>query len=99
MSKLTSDEVRKVASLAKLNLTDTEVEKYTSQLSAVIGHFDTLAKVVTEGIDPTSQTTGLKNVTREDKVDPTRTLNVDDALSGAKQKHNNYFVVPAILEK
>jgi len=99
MSALTTDDVVHVAKLAKLNLTKEEVEKYKKQLSSVLAYFEELNEVDTKNVEPTSQTTGLKNITREDKIDPTRTLKLDDALSGTDKTKNGYFVVPAILDK
>lgn len=98
MVKLTKQDVLHVAKLAKLDLTDSEIEKFTSQLSGVIDHFSELSEVDTEGTEPTSQTTGLENVYREDEVNVDRSLSQDDAVSGSDKIHNGYFKVKAILE-
>lgn len=99
MSSLGNDDVVHVAKLAKLDLTKKEVEKFKSQLSNVLGYVEELNKVDTEGIEPTSQTTGLLNVTRQDEVDSMKVLRVEDALSGTDKTHNDYFVVPAVIDK
>lgn len=93
---LTSADIQKVANLAKIKLTDSEEKKFQTQLSKIVSHIDVLHEVKTDGVEPTSQTTGLENVTRDDdKIQPS--LNVNDATSGTKNIHNGYFVVDAIL--
>ena len=68
MSKLTTKDVLHVAKLAKIEITGKEVEKYAEQLSKVVDYFSKLSEVDTNNIEPTSQTTGLENVTRTDLV-------------------------------
>lgn len=99
MSKLSTSEVEKIAKLAKLNLTESEIEKYIPQLSPVIDYIGELSEVDTQDTQPTSQTTGLLNKTRKDEVNVIQTLKVEEAVSGTEEIHNNYFIVPAILEK
>jgi aspartyl-tRNA(Asn)/glutamyl-tRNA(Gln) amidotransferase subunit C len=98
MSKLKNDEILHVAKLAKLNLTDKEINDYTSQLSSVIDYFSELSEVDTETIEPTSQTTGLENVTRQDGVKVDNFLTQDEAIGGSDKIHNGYFKVKAVLE-
>jgi len=66
---LTKDEVRHIAELARLNLTDEEVEKFTKQFESIFEVLDTLQEVDTEGVEETAQVTGLKNVMRDDVLD------------------------------
>lgn len=68
MSKLSRDDVLKLAQLARLNLTDEEVEEYASELSSILKYVEQLSDVDTAGLMPTNQVTGLKNVTRSDEV-------------------------------
>lgn len=98
MAKLTNEDVKKVATLAQLPLTREEISTLKPQLSEIIEYVEQLNEVNTENIDPTSQTTRLINVFREDVVDPTRVLNSEEALSNTHDKHNNYFVVDLILK-
>ncbi len=65
---LTEEQVRHTAKLARLNLTDEEVKKFAGQLSGVLEYVDILKEVDTEGVEITSQVTGLKNVMRKDDV-------------------------------
>lgn len=96
--KLTVDEVRHVAKLANLPLTPDEIKKYAPQLSAIVDFVSKLQVYDTKKVKPTSQVTGLINVFREDQIEATRMLTQEEALSNARQKHNGYFVVPAIFE-
>lgn len=98
MAKLTNDDVLHVAKLAKLDLTKSEVDKFASQLSNVIDYFGELSKAETEGVEATSQTTGLENVYREDIAQNSKSLSQDEAISGTDNTHNGYFKVKAILE-
>jgi aspartyl-tRNA(Asn)/glutamyl-tRNA(Gln) amidotransferase subunit C len=68
MAGLTEDEVRHVAKLARLKLTDEEVKKFAPQLSSILDYVDILNELDTERIPPTAQITGLSNVKREDAV-------------------------------
>lgn len=98
MAKLTKKDVLHVAELSNLTLSDAEIKKFTPQLDKIIDFVAKLSEVDTEGVAPTSQTTGLTNVTREDVVISENGLNQDEALSGT-DGHNGYFKVPAILSK
>ncbi|MEK9176264.1 MAG: Asp-tRNA(Asn)/Glu-tRNA(Gln) amidotransferase subunit GatC [Patescibacteria group bacterium] len=84
-----------VAKLANLPLTDEEKKKFAAQLEETITYVESLEKVDTKGVEPTSQVTGLENVTREDKVRPS--LSQEEALKNAKFTHNGFFKVKGIL--
>jgi aspartyl-tRNA(Asn)/glutamyl-tRNA(Gln) amidotransferase subunit C len=98
MVKLTKDEVLHVAKLAKIDLTNEEIDKFTPQLSNVINFVSELSEVDTKNIEPTSQTTGLENIKREDEPKPDFSFTQDQTLSGTDKIHNGYFKVKAILE-
>lgn len=68
MTHLTHDQVRHVAKLARLKLSEEQVAKFTDQLSNVFDYIDVLNEVDTDGVVPTSQVTGLSNVLRMDEV-------------------------------
>ena len=87
---LTDDEVRHVAKLAKVKLTDEEVAKFGPQLSDVLDYMDVLSEVDTEGVSETSQVTGLKNVMENDEVvssqsSPEELLNCTELPVDSKQ--------------
>lgn len=95
---LTLDDVRHVAKLAHLTLTDEQLELFRSQLSSVLEYMSKIQTLDTKNVVETSQVTGLENVFREDVVEEARMLSQDQALSNAKRKHNGYFVVDALFE-
>ncbi len=68
MADLTRDDVLKLARLARLTITDEEVEKYRAELSEILKYVEQLQNADVEGLEPTSQVTGLKNVMAEDEV-------------------------------
>ncbi len=80
MAKLTRDDVLKLAQLARLDLTDDEVEEFTSELTEILQYVEQLSAVDVTGLKPTHQITGLNNVTRDDEIrdygyDPKELLN------------------------
>jgi len=70
MATLSHDDVRHIAKLARLTLSDEEVEKYAKELTSILAYIDTLQEVDTEGVEPTAQVTGLTNSFREDSIAP-----------------------------
>ncbi len=68
MAKLTRDDVLKLARLARLDVTDNEVEEYRRELSEILQYVEQLGSVDVKGLKPTNQVTGLTNVMREDEI-------------------------------
>ena len=68
MTKLTRDDVLKLALLARISLTPAEVDEYSEELSAILQYVEMLSSVDVEGLKPTNQVTGLTNVMRDDEV-------------------------------
>ena len=68
MSKLSRDDVLKLAQLARLNLEDSEVEEFASEMSAILNYVEQLEAVDVKGLKQTNQVTGLTNVTRNDEI-------------------------------
>ena len=98
MSKaLTKEEVAHVAHLARLDVTDAELEKYTEQLSAILDYVDQLSEVNTDGIEPLAQTTGLVNVLQQD-AEAADMVSREDFLAGAPAAEPPYVKVKAVLE-
>lgn len=98
MSKLTKTDVLHVAKLAKLELTDKEIDKFTPQLSSIVEFVSELSEVETKDVEPTSQSTGLEDVYRADEVKGESSLTQEQAISGTDETYNGYFKVMAILE-
>lgn len=68
MTRLTHDNIRHIARLARLRLTQGEVERLSNELTSILTYVDQLKKVDTENIEATAQVTGLRNVFREDRI-------------------------------
>ncbi len=88
-------DISHIAKLANLPLTDEEKKKFEKQLEETISYIQNLNEVDATGIEPTSQVTGLENVTREDVVKPS--LSQEDALKNSGSTHNGFFKVEGIL--
>ena len=94
--KLDRKKVRHVAELAKLGLTEDEVELFAEQLSQILAYAEMLNCLDTDAIPPTAQVLDLTNVTRADKVAPS--LTPDQVLSNAPRRQDDYFRVQRILD-
>jgi aspartyl-tRNA(Asn)/glutamyl-tRNA(Gln) amidotransferase subunit C len=94
---LTNDQVQHIADLARIELTSGEKEKYTKELSAVLGFIEQLSEVNTDDILPTSQVTGLVNIAREDKAEECNKETRQQIFSAAPLVEGEYFKVKAIL--
>ncbi len=92
--KLTSEEVERVAELARLRLSTGEKEKYGEQLSAILGYFHMLEGLETTNVSPTSHCLMLENVLREDVVGDS--LPVEKVLAMAPQLAGHLISIPRI---
>ena len=90
-------DVSHVAKLANLPLKPEEEKKFEKQLSQILAYVEKLKEVDTKNVEPTSQVTGLENVTREDETSPS--LTQEEALKNTKSQYNGLFKVKAILEE
>lgn len=68
MAKLSRDDVLKLAQLARISLSEDEVDAFTEELSAILGYVEQLSSADVSGLEPTNQVTGLTNVMRKDEV-------------------------------
>lgn len=93
---LTTEEVRHIARLARLALTDDEVERYREQLSGILDHFEVLNEIDTSDVPPTAQSLDQVNVTRPDELRPS--LPTEDVLANAPRDEDGYLRVRAVLE-
>ena len=89
--------VKHLAMLARLGLTDAEVQKLEGQLGGILDYFKQLDAVDTTGIEPTSHAFPLFNVWQEDKAQAGFTL--EEALMNAPKKRGGEFVVPRVVEE
>ena len=96
MSKLSRDDVLKLAKLSKLELTEVEIERFRTELSSILDYVEQLNKADVTGLKPTYQVSGLKNVMRDDEV-------IDygykpaDLLKNAPALEKNQFKVKKVL--
>ena len=93
---LTSEEVRKVALLARLELEEDEIEKQAKHLNDLLAQFEALQDIDVSGIEPTSHSIPVFNVYREDIVRPS--LTQAEVLQNAPEGRDGCFVVPRIIE-
>jgi len=84
--------IRHVAELARIKLTDKEVEKFTPQLNEVLEGFRKLEEVNTDDVEPSFHPIAVKNHMREDKEE--ECLTQEEALSCTKHKKDGYFIGP-----
>jgi len=96
MAEITKDQVKHVAHLARLEITDEEAGQFTEHLSAIITYAEKLNELDTEGIEPTTHVLDLKNVFRKDEAK--HTITQEEALKNAPDAQDGQFRVPSILE-
>jgi aspartyl-tRNA(Asn)/glutamyl-tRNA(Gln) amidotransferase subunit C len=94
---LSRAEVEHIAELAKLQLTEAELEQYAGQLSAILEYMAELNQLNTEDIPPTPSVLPLRNVMRADRIEPP--LSQEAALANAPDAEAGQFRVQAILEE
>lgn len=95
--KLTPEEVRAIAELARLDLTEEEVALYAGQLSEILGYFQRLQALDTAHIPPTASVLPLTNVTRPDVAAPP--LTPAEVIANAPDAEDNQFRVSAVLDE
>ena len=96
MMKLSREEVLHIARLARLGLTEAEVDRLTEQLSNILENFEILQQVDTSDVLPTAQSIALQNVMRDDEVTPS--LPANEILANAPRREGDCFRVRAVLE-
>jgi len=94
--ELSSEEVRHIAWLARLGVTDEEVERFRVDLSVILEHFNLLQKLDTDNVPAAPHASLLQNIFREDVPRPS--LETDSVLANAPRSQNLCFRVPPILE-
>jgi aspartyl-tRNA(Asn)/glutamyl-tRNA(Gln) amidotransferase subunit C len=95
MSRISVDDVRKVAQLARLELAEATIATYTGQLERILDYVAQLERVDTEGVPPTTRAVEVVNVTRQDLVEPTPVR--EQLLDLAPEREGDFFRVPRIL--
>ena len=95
--KIIREEVLHIALLARVGLTEAEVDRLSEQLSNILENFEILKQVDTTNIPPTAQSIALQNVISDDEIAPSLPLN--DVLANAPQQEGDFFKVRAVLEE
>jgi aspartyl-tRNA(Asn)/glutamyl-tRNA(Gln) amidotransferase subunit C len=93
--RISLDQVRHVAKLARLDLTDAQVRKYARQLESILDYVAKIGQIDMTGIEPMAHVLPLQNVLREDVVEPS--LSVEDVLKNAPETDGPFFKVPKII--
>ena len=96
MERITSDEVRHLSVLARVGMTDDEIDLMRDQLSHILDNIDILNQVDTEGVEPTGHSVDVDTVMREDE--PTPSLPVEDVMANAPDRDEDHIRVRAVLE-
>ncbi len=95
--KISHEEVHRVSLLARVGLTEAEVERMSRQLSNILENFEVLKQVDTANVPPTAQPIARQNVMREDMVEAS--LSPGEVLANAPQKEEDFIRVRAILDQ
>ncbi len=93
---LTKDEIRWIAHLARLELSDAELETMAPQLSAILDYVAQLRQVDTDGVEPLAHALPVQNVFRDDE--PAPSLPAAEALANAPDRRGDFYGVPAVLD-
>ncbi len=91
------EQVRKVAHLARLELTPEEEEQFTTQLGSILDYFEQLSELDISNVPPTTRAIDVSNVTRSDELQPCGDR--EAILQGAPQQEGEFFKVPKILNE
>jgi aspartyl-tRNA(Asn)/glutamyl-tRNA(Gln) amidotransferase subunit C len=94
--KIDQSQVKKVAKLSRLELTDAEVVEFTEQLSAILEYVEKMNELDTTGVEPLAHCLPISNVFREDSVK--ESLGTEKTLANAPQRDGEYFKVPKIMD-
>lgn len=94
--RIDAEQVRKVAQLARLQLSESEIEEFTGQLGAILRYVEKMNELDTTGVEPLAHCLPIRNVFRADEVRPS--LGVDRALANAPERDGSFFKVPKILD-
>lgn len=95
--KVSEEEVKHIAELARIELTPEEVNKFTKEISDILGYIEQLKEVDTEGVEPISQVTGKVNVFREDVAEDTNQEKKDIMAKNYPDSQDGYIKVKQIM--
>ena len=93
---ISKDTVKYVANLARIELSDSELDTFAAQLNDIVHYIDQLKEVDVSAISPTTHVLALKDVKRKDTLSPS--LATEDVLKNAPHKEETFFKVPKVVE-
>ena len=96
-TQFSAEQVRHLASLVRIGMTDEEVEEFRTELGGILSHIQALTEIDTEGVPPTNNGADLLNVQDDDRSYPA--MPIEEVLANAPQREANYFRVHAVLDQ
>ncbi|MUK88423.1 Asp-tRNA(Asn)/Glu-tRNA(Gln) amidotransferase subunit GatC [Ornithinibacillus sp. L9] len=96
MAEISKEQVKHVANLARLEVSEQEAEMFTEQLSSIITFAEQLNELDTDGVEPTTHVLDLKNVMRKDE--PKKWITKEEAMKNAPDQQDGQYRVPSILD-
>ncbi len=94
--KISKDDVIKVSELARLEVKEEELDKFTEQLGNILEYIEQLNELDTNNVEPTSHVLNIATPLRKDKV--VEWLNIEEVLQNAPETEDDFFVVPQVIE-
>lgn len=95
--KISKEEVKKLAHLARLEFSEAEIEEMQSDMDKILGFVDKISELDLEGVEPLIYMSDERNVLRTDEVE--QLITKDEALKNAPDKDTDYFRVPKVLKR
>lgn len=96
MAKISKEDIKHVAELARLEISEKEIPKFTQELGAILDYVSELGQAPTKDVEPISQISNLENITRDDKI--TKSLPREDLLENAPDQKDGFIKVKKIFE-
>jgi aspartyl-tRNA(Asn)/glutamyl-tRNA(Gln) amidotransferase subunit C len=94
--KISKEDVKKVAELARLEFNEAQTEKFTEQMGNILDYIEKLNELDTDNVEPTSHVLDISTPLRDDKVQ--KLLTIDEVLQNAPESEDDFFVVPQVIE-
>jgi aspartyl-tRNA(Asn)/glutamyl-tRNA(Gln) amidotransferase subunit C len=95
--ELTKDEVRDIAKLARIGVTDEEIDSYQKDMSSILKYFDKLQEVNTDGVEEIGHITGVTNIYRKDRVDEMSEEGKKKIMENVPESQDDYIKVKSVL--
>lgn len=94
---ISKEEVQHIAKLARLGLTEQEIEKFQKELSSILGYIEKLKEVDIEGVEPTSHSVLVENVARDDEINEKLKMKNEKLMALAPEKKDNFIKVKSVF--